>query len=213
MIANELLDNLPFRLADRGSGGWVEYRVGDVDGTLTMEHWRDDGLASWCDREMPDVPPGALMTAQIEAARWITNAIGHFETLHMCIVDYAATTSELARRPRNDVMRTYHGHRTGFDFLTEPGSTDITTDVNVDTVIRAARDAGATVSVTDQRSFLLGLGAGEVLEALVEREHECARAGDTMGQLAARSEATNLRALLDPSGLGGFTVFEIVKGT
>ena len=213
VIANELLDNLPFRLVDRFDHGWVEYRVGGIDGTLTMEHRRDDDLSAWCDGDIGDVPPGALMTAQIETARWIADVIGRFDTVRMCIIDYAATTSELARRPRNDVVRTYHSHRTGFDFLSEPGSTDITADVNIDTVVRAARVAGATVTTTDQRSFLLGLGAGSVLGELVEQEHECARAGDTMGQLAARSEATNLRALLDSGGLGGFTVFQITKGT
>jgi SAM-dependent MidA family methyltransferase len=213
VIANELLDNIPFRLADRVDDDWVEYRIGAIDGTLTMEHRRDDDLTAWCDRELGNVPAGALLAAQIEAARWVTEVIGRFDTIRLCIIDYAATTSDLARRPRSDVVRTYHGHRTGFDFLGEPGTTDITTDVNVDTMVRAARDAGAAVTTTDQRSFLLDLGAGEVLEMLIEREHERARAGDTMGQLMARSEATNLRALLDREGLGGFTVFRITTGT
>ena len=213
VIANELLDNLPFRLADRHDGGWLEYRIADLDGTLTMEQRRDEDLSAWCDRDIGDVPSGSLMAAQIEAARWVKDVIGHFDTVQICLIDYAATTSELARRPRNDVVRTYHGHRAGFDFLTEPGTRDITTDVNIDTITRAVRSMGATVTLSDQRSFLRGLGAVEELEALVEREHGCARAGDTMGQLIARSEATNLRALLDPGGLGGFTVFLIAKGT
>ncbi len=213
VIANELLDNLPFKLADRHNDEWLEYRIADLDGTLTMELRRDEDLSAWCDRQVGDVPAGVLMTAQIEAARWITDTIDHFGTVRMCLIDYAATTSELARRPRNDVVRTYHGHRTGFDFLTNPGVTDITTDVNIDTIVRAARSMGAAVTVTDQGSFLRGLGAGEILEQLTERGHEHAAAGDTMGQLVARSETTNLRALLDPDGLGGFTVFQIEAGT
>ncbi len=213
VIANELLDNLPFRLLDRHGDDWIEYCVGAIDGTLTMEHRRDDELAAWSDREIGAVSPGCLMTAQVGVSRWVADVIGHFDEVHVCIVDYAATTDELAGRPRNDVVRTYYGHRTGFDFLANPGVTDITTDVNIDTVVRAARSCGATVTTTDQRSFLLDLGADSVLEELVDQGHERARAGDTMGQLVARSEATNLRALLDPGGLGGFTVFLIEKGT
>ncbi len=213
VIANELLDNLPFRLVDRHDDDWIEYCVGAIDDTLTMEHRRDDELAAWCDSAMGEVPSGSLMTAQIGASRWVGDVVGHFDEMYMCIIDYAASTAELAGRPRNDVVRTYYGHRTGFDFLAEPGVTDITTDVNIDTVVRAARSCGATITTTDQRSFLLGLGANSVLEELVDKEHERARAGDTMGQLVARSEATNLRALLDPGGLGGFTVFLIEKGT
>jgi hypothetical protein len=33
-----------------------------------------------------------------------------------------------------------------------------------------------------------------------------------MGQLKARSEATDLKALVDPSGFGGFSVFLISNG-
>ena len=40
-----------------------------------------------------------------------------------------------------------------------------------------------------------------------------ARSGDVMAQLAAKSDATNLRALLNEEGLGGFSVFEIQSGT
>jgi len=213
VIANELLDNLPFRLVDRIEGRWVEFRVGNVGGTLTLEHWRDDSLEQWCDTTLGSAPDGALMTAQVGAATWLTDVLEHFDTLHMCIVDYAGTMSEFATRPRSDVVRTYHGHRTGFDFLGEPGKTDITCDVNIDTVVSTARRRGASVTTTDQRSFLIELGALEEIDALTDLEHARAAAGDVMGQLEARSEAVNLRTLLDPEGLGAFTVFLISKGT
>jgi len=213
VIANELLDNLPFRLVDRIGGRWVEFCVGKVDGTLSLEHRRHDSLEEWCDTVLGSAPDGALMTAQTGVETWLTEVLEHFDTLDMCIVDYAGTTSELAERPRNDVVRTYHGHRSGFDFLGEPGATDITCDVNIDAVVSTARRCGASVATTDQRSFLIALGALDVLDELTDLEHRRARAGDVMGQLEVRSEAVNLRTLIDPGGFGGFTVFLINKGT
>jgi len=213
VIANELLDNLPFRLVDRIGDRWVECRVGSVGETLSLQQWSDDSLQEWCDGELGSASDGALMTAQIGATEWLTEVLEHFDALQMCVVDYAGTTIDLAERARNDVVRTYHGHRTGFDFLAEPGSTDITCDVNIDTVLSAARRCDASVETTDQRSFLVGLGALDVLDELTDLEHSRARAGDVMGQLEVRSEAVNLRTLIDPGGFGGFTVFLITKGT
>ncbi len=213
VLANELLDNLPFRIVERRAGEWIEHRVGEEDGALVMVRHRDEELSEWCDRMIDAVPDGSVMAAQVDAARWVTDVIERFDAVALCVVDYAANSVELAGRAPSGVVRAYRGHRTGLDVLATPGKTDVTTDVNVDTVVRAARQAGATVAVTDQRSFLRGLGAGEVLDEMADRERGCAAAGDVMGQLTARSEAVNLRALLDPGGFGGFTVFEITAGT
>ncbi len=214
IVANELLDNLPARLVESAGDRWVEFRVGSVDGTLSLEHRpADSDLASWCDEMLGRVPRGALMAAHVGVDHWLRSILGTLGSARLCLVDYAGTTAELANRSRSEVVRTYHGQRSGFDFLDRPGTTDITVDVNIDVVRRAVAAAGGTVEVTDQRSFLLGLGAGDVLAKLADQEHELARAGDVMGQLTARSEATNLRALLDPGGFGGFTVFLLASGT
>ncbi len=214
IVANELLDNLPARLVERIGQQWVEFMVVSLDGTLILEQRHADGyLSDWCDEMLGRVPEGALMTAQVGVDSWIRSLLSSSESVRACFIDYAGTTAELARRARADVVRTYHHQRSGFDFLDRPGTTDITVDVNIDVVRRAVAAAGGSVEVTDQRSFLLDLGAGDVLAELADREHELARAGDVMGQLTARSEATNLRALLDPGGFGGFPVFLIESGT
>ncbi len=214
VVANELLDNLPVRLVERTGHRWAELKVASIGGTLTLEHWpADRDLSGWCDEMLGPVPEGALMTAQIGVERWIGSLLTSIDPAQVCIFDYAGTTKELARRPRSEVVRTFHRQRSGFDFLDNPGATDITVDVNVDVVRKVAVSAGCSVTITDQRSFLMHLGAREILAQLQDREHECARAGDVLGQLHVRSEATNLRALLDPFGFGGFCVFLIAKGT
>jgi SAM-dependent MidA family methyltransferase len=95
----------------------------------------------------------------------------------------------------------------------ETGETDLTVDVNVDGVAMAVAAAGGTLKVLSQRNFLLDQGAEEDLEDLAHAEVTAASEGRIMDQLIARSKRIDLEAVLDPSGLGGFSVFLIEKGT
>lgn len=208
VVANELLDNLPVRLVERISSGWNELLVGETDGELGfVSAPADSELSAWCDRRLGAVRDGVVLSAQMEAERWLTMLLSHFSSARILIVDYADTTSHLEARPRKDIVRTFAGQRTGHDLFADPGATDITVEVNIDVVVSIVQELGSSIAVTDQRAFLAGLGADEANERLMADSHEHARAGDVMGQLVAASEATGLRALLDPSGLGGFTVW------
>ncbi|MGI9642899.1 MAG: SAM-dependent methyltransferase, partial [Acidimicrobiia bacterium] len=208
VVANELLDNLPARLVERTPSGWNELLVGETDGELGfVSAPADSDLSTWCDRRMGAVRDGAVLSAQIEVEHWLTKLLSHFSSARILIVDYADATSHLAARTRQDIVRTFASQRTGHDLFADPGATDITVEVNIDVVASIVQELGSSVAMTDQRAFLAGLGAHEVTERLMADSHEHARAGDVMGQLVAVSEATGLRALLDPSGLGGFTVW------
>lgn len=214
VVVNEMLDNLPARLVQRTENGWKELRVGEEDGALVLVSVEaGPDISSWSDRRLGVVPQGAILAVQIRVDQWMQDLLTHFHSAEVLIIDYAAETSELAERRRADVVRSFARQQAGHDFLLNPGSTDVTVDVNTDVVVAIAKELGATVSVTDQRSFLMELGAGQVLEDLIELGHERARKGDVMGQLVVKSEATGLRALLDSSGLGSFTVFRISSGT
>jgi SAM-dependent MidA family methyltransferase len=214
VIANELLDNLPFALARRTHDGWMEVGVG-TDGEDIV--WSDlpprDDVVTWCNEFFPGVTAGTLVSAQLDATAWVTGVIDRFSALAMCIIDYAASSDELRHRRPDDLVRAYRRHTSPRDWLTRPGSTDITVDVNADAVVAAATQAGADVMVTTQRHFLLDHGAAAIVEGLLAAEREAAGQGRVMDQLAARSQRIDVEALLDPSGLGGFTVFVITKGT
>lgn len=214
VVVNELLDNLPSRLVERTATGWCEMRVGESSSVLEVESVpADPELSAWCDKRLGTVPEGAVLAAQIEIESWLSGLLDHFDSLRVLLIDYADSTSHLARRPREDIVRTFAGQRSGRDGLAEPGSTDITVEVNADVVVSVAEELGAGVSLTDQRTFLTRLGARDGVDRLVELSHELARTGDVMAQLVAKSEATGIRALIDRSGLGGFTVFSISSGT
>jgi SAM-dependent MidA family methyltransferase len=214
VIANELLDNLPFALARRTHDGWTEVGVGtDGDDIVWSDLPARDDVVAWCSEFFADVPAGTMVSAQLGVAEWLTGVIDRFAALAMCIIDYAASSEELAHRPPEDLVRAYRRHTSPRDWFARPGSTDITVDVNADAVAATATQAGADVLVTTQRQFLLDHGAAAIVEGLLAAEREAAGQGRVMDQLAARSQRIDVEALLDPSGLGGFTVFVITKGT
>ena len=212
VVVNEVLDNLPARIVRRSTDSWEELCVGEVDGRLEfVTVTADAALAAWCDRWLGSVPVGTVLTAQMHMADWLREVLGRFETAAVLIIDYAALTSDLAVRRSEDVVRSFVRQQSGHDVFIDPGSTDVTVDVNIDVLTALADGMDLEMTVVTQREFLLDQGAADVLEKLGETSHERARAGDVLGQLVARSEATGLRALLDPAGLGGFTVFSISK--
>ena len=203
IVMNEVLDNVPYHLVERSESGWVEWMVVESDDALGVEPVPIGApLGEWCDRFLGEGSPG-LLTAQTGAMYLVDHLMRMHEDVSFCIVDYGAPTTDLARRRREDVVRTFSRQTSGVEWLDDPGASDITVEVNTDVVL-ATMPVGS--SVESQRDFLHRFGAMDVLDALMERSHERARNGDVMGQLEARSDATGLRALIDPAGLGGFVV-------
>ncbi|HEX7168391.1 MAG TPA: SAM-dependent methyltransferase, partial [Acidimicrobiales bacterium] len=135
VIANELLDNLPFSLLERGAPSadaseWSEVRVSaDLDEVLVPA---SPALAADADRFAPDVPPGARIPLQRAAAGWVRDALRVVDRGRVVIVDYAATTPDHARRPWHEWLRTYRGGGRGGGPLDHPGEQDVTCEVCVD---------------------------------------------------------------------------------
>jgi hypothetical protein len=102
--------------------------------------------------------------------------------------------------PWRDWLRTYRGHARGGHYLTAPGEQDITADVALDQL--PAPDVVGT-----QAQFLGRWG----IAGLVDEGREAwarAAASPDLRALAMRSRAREAEALLDPAGLGAFTVAE-----
>ncbi len=210
VVANEVLDNMPAALARRRAGTWLELVVDEAGGTLALaEAPARPAVAAWCESAFDGADEGITVAAQVEASRWLREVLARFRRLSMCLIDYGESASVLATRPADEVIRAYRGHRAHRDLLADPGSTDLTVDVNIDGVVADCRESGATVRVSDQRSFLLDLGAREQLDAFERDAAAAARDGRTMDQLIARSRRLDLEAVLDPAGFGGFRVFVI----
>lgn len=193
VLANELFDNLPFRLAVH-DGSWREAFV--VGGTEVLSAPFDP---------VPSVlPRGATHGARAplidEAVRWVREVT---DRLSGCLVtfDYfSPTTAALAARPWREWLRTYRAHQRGDHYLADPGSQDITTEVPLDQLPEPD-------VVRSQTQWLSLYGIDELVEEgrRVWTE-QSARPG--LEAMKMRSRISEAEALTDPDGLGGFTVVE-----
>ncbi len=199
VLANELLDNLPFRLAVH-DGAWREaYVVAARDGTFA------EVLSAPFD-PVPAVLPavaghGARAPLLDGAAAWVAEARRLVQQGSVVVLDYARpSTSVLAGLEWRSWLRTYRGHQRGRHPLADPGEQDITVDVALDQLPEP--DA-----VRSQDQFLQRWGITELVEE-GRRAWSSAAAAPDLAAMRMRSRPTEAAALLDRSGLGGFDVIQ-----
>jgi SAM-dependent MidA family methyltransferase len=199
IIANELLDNLPFRLAVFDSG-WREAYV-----TLDSAGKQSEMLSAPFDPPPAQLLTTATLGARVplveQAATFIEDTRQLLRSGSLLVVDYGVPlTAELAQRPWREWLRTYRGNERGDHYLVAPGSQDITTDIPFDQLPTA--DA-----VRTQAQFLQRWGIDElVTEGKQVWEAQAARPG--LEAMKMRSRISEAEALLDPGGLGNFIVAE-----
>ena len=204
VLANELLDNVPFRLLERAADGWDEVRIGDEDGRLVEVLVRaDEGTALRASRFAPGAQPGDRIPLQDRAGEWLREALERVERGRVVVLDYAATTTELAGREVGEWLRTYRAHDRGANPLADLGAQDVTVEVAVDQ-LAAIR---APTSDRTQAEALTDWGIDELVAEGRQVWAERAHLGD-LEAVRARSRITEAEALLDPTGLGGFRVLE-----
>jgi len=200
VFANELLDNLPFDIYEsQKTGEWSQVCVGSSDGLFHE-------VLIKADEDLNDLfgiaqSPGTRIPYQTTARRWLNDALGLIESGRVVVVDYALPSFPA---PTNHKwLRTYRGHGLGESPLVEPGSQDITTDVD----LKQISSVRIPDSIQFQHEWLQSLGISDFVEEGKRVWFENA-SNPNVEALAARSRATEAEALLDPNGLGGFTVIE-----
>jgi len=113
VVANELLDNLPFDLA--------------LDGEPfdPSDRWPETGLVPVQDR----------------ARAWVEQASSLLDRGRVVVLDYCSTTESMAGRPWPEWLRTYRAHGRGGHPMEDLGEQDITCEVAVDQLPPPDRDA------------------------------------------------------------------------
>lgn len=212
VLANELLDNLPFGQVILADVGWCEVvvRVDETadggprlaEGYVPLEDLR----AAWCrGRAGRDADVGARIPVQAAAAEWLAEAVDLAGPGGRVVVfDYASRSSELARRPWSTWLRTYAQHGRTEGPLVDPGSCDITVEVAIDQ-LATVRDPDVD---STQAEFLRVHGIDELVEDGRTAWHARSEGQVDLAAIAARSRVTEAEALLDPTGLGNFRVLE-----
>jgi SAM-dependent MidA family methyltransferase len=199
IIANELLDNMPFDLWVFDSG-WRMAHV-DMNGDQCVEvlHVADPPSVF-----PASAPHGTRLPWQHDAQQWLQNALGSLQQGKVIVIDYCtALTAELVMRPYREWLRTYVGHQRGAHYLQRPGEQDITAQVLIDQLI-TVREPNA---VRSQAQFLSRWGIEELV-AEGKRVWTEKAARPDLEAIRMRSRISEAEALLDPSGLGAFSVCE-----
>jgi NADH dehydrogenase [ubiquinone] 1 alpha subcomplex assembly factor 7 len=206
VVANELLDNLPFGLAEWRDRTWGEVRV-DLDRSGRLFELvvpLDDERSALLDRLAPAAVTGARVPLQQAARAWVRDALGVATPAGRVVaVDYATTTADLAARPPAEWLRTYRAHARGGGPLDALGAQDITCEVAVDQLALLRPPTRDTA----QADWLRAWGIDELVAAARDEWTARAHVAD-LAALAARSRITEADALLDPAGLGAFRVLE-----
>lgn len=198
VIANELLDNLPFRLAVY-DGGWREATVAlAADGRATEVLAAAPAEWNWLPAAAPH---GARVPVQQAAGEWVRAARSLLEEGTVLAFDYCtATTWQLANSPWQEWLRTYRHHERGVHYLRDVGQQDITSQVCLDQLPQPS-------AVRPQAQFLQRWGIEELVED--GRVAWTAAAGaPNLAALRMRSRIRESESLLDTPGLGSFNVIE-----
>jgi SAM-dependent MidA family methyltransferase len=184
VVANELLDNLPFRRL-RGDR---EVRVG-LEGERFVEidsPWKGQPGAIGGETI---VPVGALSFIDR-----LSQVLTHGYAL---LIDYGSVGSP------GGTVHGYRSHRVVDDLLADPGSNDITAGVDFALIARHAEEAGlvALPSVT-QHDAMLALGFEAWLRGELERQTAMLDAREGLDALRTWSGRSRATLLVDPSALG-----------
>jgi len=216
VLANELLDNLPVRVVERGADGWSEIRValgaeGDlvevvVPASTELVVEADEVAAG------TPIPVGTRLPVPEAALAWLVRVASVLVRGELAIVDYAAPVADLVARGQDGWLRTYRGHHRGSSPLDAPGSQDITCDLPIEHLRSAARRAGFDVVVdTAQSEWLARLGVREAVDEGRAIWRERAHLGD-LEAIAGRSRVGEAEALTDTAGLGAHRVIVLARG-
>jgi SAM-dependent MidA family methyltransferase len=184
VVANELVDNLPFRRIR----GTREVRVGlDGDRLVEVE-------VPWDGEPGPD---GVETTVPDGALAFVDRLAEVLAPGYALLVDYGAVGS-----PGGEVHG-YRAHTVVDDLFTDPGSADLTAGVDFAVLSRRAQERGLLAFPTvTQRAALVALGFADWTRAELAEQARLLDERDGRGAVRAWSGRSRATLLVDPTALG-----------
>ena len=215
VLANELLDNLPFGVAESSGHGWSEVRITHAStgglAEVLVPAEADDARALDAITDGLAVPVGARLPIPRGLDAWFAACGRVLRRGTLFAIDYVDDVRGILERGANDWLRTYRAQGHGASPLEAPGAQDITADVVREQLQRAARAAGFTlVADRSQAGWLDELGIGGLVEAGRRTWEQRAHIGD-LEAVAGRSRIGEASALTDPAGLGAHRVITLTR--
>ncbi|MGH2723099.1 MAG: SAM-dependent methyltransferase [Actinomycetota bacterium] len=206
LLANEVLDNLPFHRLRERDGAVVEVMVGARDGRLVEVEAEPTPAAAEAlagnrlrPKEERPVSPAAM--------GFVRDVASALHRGYAFLFDYGFEAGE-APGP----VHAYRDHRVLADVLEEPGSRDVTAAVDLAAVAAEAREAGLQAwGPVSQREALLGLGFRTWMQGLRSRQTEAQVKRSWRDATTLYSERNKAQILVDADKLGGLRL--LVLGT
>ena len=194
VIANELLDNVPFHRLRERDGRVVEVLVGEDDGRLV--EFEAEPSPEALGALSRTLSPGEERPVSPQAMAIVREIAGALERGYAFLFDYGFVAGE-APGP----VHAYRGHEVLAEVLEDPGGRDVTAAVDLETLAVGAAAAGLQVwGPVTQREALIALGY-RLWSAGIRRRQAEAQDGREANRLyEARSRAS---ILIDEGKLGG----------
>jgi SAM-dependent MidA family methyltransferase len=195
VVANEVLDNLPFVPVRGRPDGPKEVRVGAQGASLVeIEVPWSNGSG-----RPPGLEPGQETSVPVGAFALLGSLARVLRRGYVLLVDFGSVVG-----PAGPVHG-YRGHREVADVLADPGSTDITAGVDVSMIADRARSDGlpAFEPVT-QQAALGALGHDRWEQTMRATQSELQQAGRDAEAVRVWEERSRASLLTDPARLGGF---------
>ncbi len=207
VLAHELLDAFPVHrvrrrdstlrelYVDRTADGFCETE-GDPSTPALAAHFARLGL-------LP--PEGAVVEVNLAACEWVRGVAARLTRGAVMVIDYGHP-AEVLYSPGNAAgrLRTYFRQGVGADPFARIGWQDLTTDVDLTSVLLEGRATGLEpLGIARQRDFLHRLGLEGFTEAV---------RGAALPVATARASLAGLAALAQPGGLGDHWVLGLGRG-
>jgi SAM-dependent MidA family methyltransferase len=207
LLANELLDNLPFHRIRRTATGWRELLVGMDQGRLTtLEGPLSDPALG---RLAPDIDPGQEAPVSPEAIYFVERAAKIFAHGYVWLVDFGFGPDE----PPQPVHG-YRRQRVEADVFADPGSMDITAGVDFGAIVRHATAIGLqTWGPASQRDVLLALGFRDWDRSMRQQQVTATSARRGIEALRLFSDRSRGTLLIDRGALGRAKVLCVGVGS
>lgn len=185
LIANELFDNVPFRLF-----------AGEEEIAISEE---GDRLVWLPERNAP------LRPVSTRSAELIDQIARVLQRGYALVIDYGFSGDETA-----DSVRGYRAHHLVEDLLDDPGSSDITGPVDFDALAARAQSNGLqTWGPVSQRDALMALGYRATLDRMRADQQQREQSGEWRTAVEYYGERGQAAMLVDPAGLGGLKVLAL----
>lgn len=213
ILANEVLDNFPFRIFEVAKDGVVEIRVGFTRHNLHEVRFPvGPEIAEQLAPALEHLDPGDRLEVRSGIKEWMAKAARGLAEGRLIVVDYGDLEPETWTRHPSGSMVTYRQGELGKDPFEEVGGSDITAHVNFSAVARAATDAGLELlALQTQKGWLESLGLKELVADFRRREAEAQAGGQHPEYLRIMAQRSKIELLAARGGLGDYLVFGAKK--